>query len=343
MDILKKLIITLSPVLLTAGCYSDFNPDYYSEPVLCVNSVITAGDTVKISISHTWRYDQPSDGEDVLDAEVDIYVNGQLQSSPYVANEGDEIRIVAHSIKYGDADATVKVPNSVSIGNVDINPTRMNAGINQYDDGYFAAWVDGDMTIRIPIICGNPSPNFFRLGYDSYHPEWIEDEDPDDSEEGWHYGSMSYLDPGSLDYYSDQIFKEHMGIYESAMGGYQDLQLFFTDSMFADGTYTLTLKLEDFKFMAEAKDITESLYDCGITFRLMAISQSYYDRLNYIWQKNSSIIGDLSDLGMSDPVWGYSNVSSGAGVVAAKAVTTYNLNLKNFIKEAIEREITNKN
>ncbi len=69
---------------------------------------------------------------------------------------------------------------------------------------------------------------------------------------------------------------------------------------------------------------------------LASVSQSYYNRAIYVWQRDSGVLGDLGDLGFADPMWGYSNVSTGAGVVAARSYATCTLNLHDFLKESIE-------
>ncbi|MDE6345354.1 MAG: hypothetical protein K2L55_01625 [Muribaculaceae bacterium] len=38
----------------------------------------------------------------------------------------------------------------------------------------------------------------------------------------------------------------------------------------------------------------------------------------------------------AEPMWGYSNVSSGAGVVAAQSFATYTLSLKEFLHDALQ-------
>ena len=44
-------------------------------------------------------------------------------------------------------------------------------------------------------------------------------------------------------------------------------------------------------------------------------------RFGIIFKRTDGITGDLSDIGLAESKWGYSNVSTGAGVVAAPAVS----------------------
>jgi len=68
----------------------------------------------------------------------------------------------------------------------------------------------------------------------------------------------------------------------------------------------------------------------SITFTLASVARSFYDRALYIWQRDAGILGDLGDLGFAEPMWGYSNVSTGAGTVAARALTTCTVSLRDF-------------
>ncbi|MDE6742091.1 MAG: DUF4249 domain-containing protein [Muribaculaceae bacterium] len=342
MAILKNLLSLCLPAMMLTGCYTDFNPDDYSTPVLCINSTITAGEPIEVSVSRTWRYNEPLDSTEQKeeDARVSIYINGELQEGGYVAKEGDEIRIVAESAEYGKAESSVKVPYAVPIDKVEFVPYGVRVlewNNDEYSDQEeYSVYVGFDFEVRLRITDRYPGREWFRLGGDTYALGWPdEDQDVEDDIE-WPYRSHASLRLGELDYNSDMIFKEHIGIAESVMGGYETLGMFFTDHAFSGSDYTVCLRFDGASFEASGEEFEAALLDCGVTFRLMAISESYYNRLNYLWQKNSGIIGDLADIGLSDPIWGYSNVSTGAGVVVAKSVTTYDLDFHDFLKQAID-------
>ncbi|MDE6291120.1 MAG: DUF4249 domain-containing protein [Muribaculaceae bacterium] len=304
---------------------------------MCLNSVIIAGEPVTVSVEHTWRYNDPNGSNDhkVEDAEVAVYANGELTGTGYLAKEGDEIRIVAESEIYGRAEATVKVPHAVSIENVDFISSVSAAWCDEQEG--FTADLRFNFEARLMISDGTSDDEYFRLGYSPYSQEWIEDENQNkqDLDEDL-TGYSSYLSPGILDYNSDPIFSEHIGIVESMLGGNENLWLFFTDRMFSGRDYTMTLRFDDAWFSASGPEFDETLFDCSITFELMSISRSYYDRMNYLWQKNSGMIGELSEIGLANPVCGYSNVSTGAGVVVARPLSTYRLPLKDFLLDALE-------
>ena len=342
MAILKNFLYICLPAAVLTGCYTDFNPDEYSKPVLCLNSVVTAGSPVSVSVARTWRYNEPVAPADreVKDAVVSIYVNGKLQDSSCIAAEGDEIHLKCESKEYGNADASVTVPYAAPIEKVSFIPYSMRSWKIDHSEFGVELHVSFNFDIEISISDLRPESNYFRLIYDTYslgHPDGDSDDKDAESETPSRY---AYLSSGNLDYNSDMIFKEHIGIAENMFGGYEIRELFFTDRMFSGSSYTISFKFDQAQFYAYGPEFEEDLLDCGIRFTLMSVSRSYYDRMNYLWQKNSGIIEEAADLGLADPIWGYSNVSTGAGVVAAKSVTSYTVSLKDFLTAAIEEAET---
>ncbi len=76
-------------------------------------------------------------------------------------------------------------------------------------------------------------------------------------------------------------------------------------------------------------------FDCELILELNTISESYYNWGSYLWQYEDGLLVGLGDLGLGDPVWAYSNVSTGAGVVAARSVATYTIKLKDFLEKTM--------
>lgn len=88
---------------------------------------------------------------------------------------------------------------------------------------------------------------------------------------------------------------------------------------------------------ADATEV-ESLLECGVNLYLATVSQSSYYRAVYKWNADEGILGDLSDIGLAESKWGYSNVSTGAGVVAGQSVARHTISLKEFLRTAISGE-----
>ena len=100
MDILKTTLPLLTGLLLS-GCYENFDPGVEATPVLCVNSLITAGEPVEVSVQRTWAYMGPEGPFAVPDARVEVLVNGSEAPAGYLAREGDRIAITARSDSWG--------------------------------------------------------------------------------------------------------------------------------------------------------------------------------------------------------------------------------------------------
>lgn len=111
MAILKYILLLFAATLLT-GCYENFNPEVDTRPVLCLNSIITAGEPIEVKVSRTWLYNDTNAQRDhsVHDATVTILANGKIVGPDYLPAEGDRIGIVAESPTYGCASAEVIVP-----------------------------------------------------------------------------------------------------------------------------------------------------------------------------------------------------------------------------------------
>ena len=72
-----------------------------------MNSLITAGEPIEVSVTRTWIYTDIGAERDhsVKDAKVSIYVNGELRDASYIPQEGDRIRLVAESPGFAPAEA----------------------------------------------------------------------------------------------------------------------------------------------------------------------------------------------------------------------------------------------
>lgn len=332
MAILRYIFPTTLLLLLT-GCYETFEPKTDTEPVLCINSLITAGEPIEVQVTHTWVFNNEYEGNNhsVDDAVISIYANGTLQREDYIPKEGDDIRIVAESVKYGSAEASVTVPEAVPISALDFTPEILSIWKNEEQP--MSESLSFNMKIALKIADKHPSDDFFRLEY-----YWLSPSGDDDSGDEYNASHAPYatFSPGTFDYDAEPIFKEHISVFESVMGGEDEIMTIFSDRQFAGKDYTLNLRFKNAVYTVTAPEYDSGLYDCSMVFTLATVSRSYYDRALYVWQRDMGVIGDLGDLGFAEPIWGYSNVSSGAGVVAARSFSTYTLSLKEFIHDALQ-------
>ncbi len=321
MAILRYIIPILSVFLLT-GCYEDFNPDIDTKPVLCLNSLITVGEPIEVKVTHTWMFnDEKSErNHDVRDAVVTILVNERIVGSDYLPKEGDKIRIVAESLTYGAASSEVMVPYATPIRDVKVSPIVTNIWEN---NEHYEMLADVTFNLNIEMDVNDPAgtDNYYHFGYN-----WF----------GRHTDGSPTLSIGQLEYNSEPIFKEHIGVFETVMGNDEDTDfVFFSDRQFSGRTYTLHLNFSNNVFRVQSWEYDESLLECSVNLYLTTVSKSYYNWAVYKWNVDEGIMGDLSDIGLAESKWGYSNVSTGAGVVAAQSSSKYTIDLKEFLKTTL--------
>lgn len=326
MGVLRKIYLLLFPIML-AGCTEAFMPDVDTKPVLCLNSLITAGEPIEVSLTHTWLYTdvEGSRNNQVHDGVVSIYANGVKVGEDYLPQECDRIRIVAESPTYGTAEAEVTVPVSAPVELV--NWDAEISGRWNWDKTklYYMIGLKAQMTVHDPAGI----ENYYNFSYKGFP----ENEQTDDADK-----SQVLFNPGHLFYDCDPIFSEHISGFDEISGNSSFGFTFFTDRQFSGKQYTLNIQLSDAYFeIIDNGDLvlTDDMLDCGFILILSSVSQSYYNWCNYQWNVENGILGDLGEIGMVDPVWGYSNVSTGAGVVAAQARVSYTINLKDLLKSEI--------
>lgn len=338
MAILKKILITTLPLFL-CGCYSEFEPKIDVTPVLCVNSLIKAGEPINVTVTHTWLYTEGDayENHDVSDAIVKIYANGILKDSEYIPKEGDVIRITAESETYGFAEAKVKVPDPVIITSIQWQPTLTDISVNEMDENRKYIDIKFDLKVEFEVTEQSAEDDFYILNYftyappqEDYYPQTDSDIDTDPS---------AGISIGSVQSNADKLFTDVMqasyyhywdGSGNFIMGGKQ----------YQDNKFTLTAKYSDCRYIASFIEWDNELLDCGYAFSLQRISKSFMDLARYESYYLDFGFGDLTDIGLADPIRGYSNVSTGAGVVAAETSTDFNLIIKDFLKETLKDIIT---
>lgn len=326
MAILRYIMPILSVFLLT-GCYEDFSPDIDTRPVLCLNSLIKAGEPIEVKVTHTWMFnDEKSErNHDVKDAVVTILANERIVGPEYLSREGDKIRIVAESPTYGTATAEVIVPHATPVGKVKVSPVVTNIWKDDDVSCPYAMSADITFNLNVEMDVNDPAgtDNFYHFGYN-----WF----------GADTDGSPTLAVGQFEYDSEPIFKEHIGVFETVMGNDEDTGfVFFSDRQFSGKTYTLHLNFSDNSFHVMSQEYDESRLECGVNLYLTTVSQSYYNWAVYKWNVDEGIIGDLSDIGLAESKWGYSNVSTGAGVVAAQSSSKFTIDLKDFLKSTLRK------
>ena len=317
----------LAPLLLT-GCYQAFEPDLESTPVVCVNSRATAGEVLEVTVSRTWRWSEgtPETIDIYLpDADVRLYINGSFReqlhyteeaaadrpdfdwSDPhrimkfyrgtYVARSGDHIRITVDDPAYGHAEGEVTVPFPVEIEKVD----AMVSNLSLTGEGEEIVWARGNAALNVWFSDPAETENYYEF----------------DTGTGIDHSKPSLVCDFYTDFSFEPLFTEHVSPLESIMSetwGY----CFFTDRQIAGKKYPLHLRLENFNFSYYAAE-GPSGNAATVNLTLYSISESYWRHVISVWESNDGINGTLGDIGLADPIWEVSNVSTGAGVISARA------------------------
>ena len=330
MALLRKIIPGLLALALTS-CYEDFTPKTDTRPVLCMNSLITAGEPIEVRVTRTWVYTDiaAQRGHSVKDAKISVYANGELRDDSYIPQEGDHIRLVAESPGFDPAEAEVTVPLAVPFSSVKCEPTVSNYWIDD-SNGMANMSIRFNTLFTLTISDMPDAVNYYRFSYKNFYESF-----------GNLNSSFNYFTPGYFNYESEPIFSEHIGVFESVMGCTAWGFAFFTDRQFSGKDYTLHILFTDADYTMNLPEFDESYLDCGYILTLSTVTESFYNYANYKWQLSDGFIYDMSDVGLSDPIQGYSNVSTGAGIVAAQTHSSYTINLKDFLKNWLEENQLN--
>lgn len=331
MDLLKNIIYPII-ILLFTGCLETIEINTDDEQVLCINSLVSAGKPIEVNISHTWTYTDGlnNDKSKVDDAVITVFANDKQVNSDYIPIEGDKIRIMAESKKYGKAEVEVLVPYKSPLEPIEWK----TSSVKEYDldmENKINKRIKFNLSLLLEIKDVKETYDYYRITFQPYTkmdeiydnlPDTIISPDP-----------YIYFNDGNLRYEAEPLFYEHMGewgnLFETDPQGFP----FFTDQTFSGSNYILNLQFSDCVYYLSTNKFDSEYLDCGLIVSLHSISESYYEWEKYRFSSNESIVGDIFDWGFREPQWGFSNVSTGAGVVAAESVTTYKLNLKDFLEK----------
>ncbi|MDE6268198.1 MAG: DUF4249 domain-containing protein [Muribaculaceae bacterium] len=327
MELLKKIIYVIPTILLT-GCYEEYKLDVNPDPVLCVNSLIQPDMTADVKVSRTWLYtdEEAWQNHGVDDATVSITVNGDPVGSDYLMKEGDRVKISADSKRYGRAEGETTLPVAVRFSDVKFTPELKYLLVSAYTGSLYA-----DITLDILIEATIEDPGEERNYYQTELvtktptggiPPW---EEPDVTH------PQSWMTTGQLDYNAEPIFSEHISLIETVTGEELSNETFFTDKRFDGGKYTLRLRYKDASIHINEKNENAEKLDFKYILKLGTLSESYYNRINYDWQTENGIAVDMADWGFGDAIWGYSNVTTGAGVIAAKSESECVIELRDYL------------
>lgn len=319
MDFLKRLpLIFLS--LLISSCYETFDPKVDSTPVLCLNSLITAGEPIDLEVTRTWLYTDEAAQNDhsVNDATVTVFANGEQVEPGYSPKEGDVIRIHAYSPTYGEAEAEVTVPVPSSVSHISFEPIYYSVT----DDDNTPSGRQRTLNFSINVEMGISD-------LEDLSEHYILDQSTFCNVGSFWEGSINLRDP---------ILTEYISTMEDWLGYTHGVDVFFSDRQFSSHPHTIVFGYNGCHYSCSLPEISPDGLECGMEFTLWTISESYYKWLLYRWQSEDGMLSDFIDMTLADQMWGYSNVSTGAGVVAARSSYAASIDLAPFIMGKLQND-----
>ncbi|MDE6610235.1 MAG: DUF4249 domain-containing protein [Muribaculaceae bacterium] len=352
-SILRIIMPSLLPSLALSSCYSDFDPNIDSTPVLCINATVEAGEPLKVEVTHTWRWEESDlidkNGAEVTDATVKLYVNDnyvedltcrEVERDPnqsylvpqfrymyfsdkYIPASGDVVRLEAESKQYGGASATETIPHAVGIDRVESTLSDVHVYSNSNGG------IDCTFDLSMLIYFTDPADvrNFYQFNMGAWNSFMYDNET----------GEVCYFmyNMWDVDMTGEPLFTEHVSTLESIVAetwGYS----FFSDRQISGKTYPLHVKINDCSLTYYNPENKPDYENAGLEFELMSLSQSYYNHVLSVWEANDGIVGSLGSVGLGEAVPPYSNVSSHAGIVAGCAGSKVRLSIPLILKEYLD-------
>lgn len=326
MEILKKAYILILAAS-AAGCQEELVLDINPDPVLCVNSLVKVGERLDVSVTHSWLYsdEKAEANHSVDDAKVTVYANGQPVDDSYLPDEGDHVRIVAESPTYGMAEAEVTVPVGVPIGSLSWEAAITNVEERQAD-GH--VWYVYHINLKAIFTISDQAGtrDYYQFSYLPFPLGVESDGTPVD-----HFRVEGYM-------LTDPVFSEQFDGLDM-VAGKNKVYTLFTDRQFDGRPYTLNFEFWDITLTLRDDGITDDNLDCGLELTLSTVSPSFYAWNIYRMCIHDGTLWDMSNFGFADPVWGYSNVSTGAGVVASTTSRTATISLHDFLQDQIHGNV----
>lgn len=352
-SILRKILPSLLPAMFLSSCYSDFDPNIDSTPVLCINATVEAGEPLKVEVTRTWRWEESDlidkNGAGVTDATVRLYVNDSYvedltcreverdpdkyypdylpeylyYSDKYIPASGDVVRLEAESEQYGGASATETVPHAVAIDRVE----SVLSNVHVYNNSNGEINCTFDLSMLIYFTDPADVRNFYQFNMGAWNPYTYDEETGE--------GCFFMYNMWEVDLSVEPLFTEHVSTLESIVAdtwGYS----FFSDRQISGKTYPLHVKINDCRLEYYNPENKPEYENAGLEIELLSLSQSYYNHVLSVWEANEGIVGSLGSAGLGETVSSYSNVSSHAGIVAGCAGAKAHLSIPKILKEYLD-------
>lgn len=323
---MEFLRLVLAAVIMVAfsSCYEEFEPEVDQNPVLCVNSLIKVGEPIDLELSQTRMFTSPPmQWSDLSDVSTCFYANGNEVPQDYTPKAGDKIRIIVRHPQYSPAIAETTIPYAVPIYEVKCDVVNLREHEDMPFDLRTIRIFTFDLRIVLTFTDFINSDDYYQFVYST-----------DEESESCNVG----LSLGSFAYESEPIFHEHVSVFDELTGADDNVEFtFFSDRQFRGKSSALNLNFYDNMIAVEDPEYIDCPY---LNLVLNTVSESYYRWSIYKWCVDEGITDELADFGFAESKWGYSNVSTGAGVVGACNQSIYKLDLSTFLEPALKERLS---
>ncbi len=321
-----KWILPLFTLLLLPSCMKEIDLEHLRpDPTLVLNGVMTAGQPVTARVTRTWFYTDAHPDVSLPDADVQLYVNDQLQEKltwqtgdstnnyrgyfqgAYIPRLGDRLKMTAAAGNYPEVWAEATIPEHVPILNVTYKYVRNDK--NGYEDGKH-------YKLEITFQDDPDQENYYLIQLESRNVYKIWTDSGDTSL------FISKWEPLFVYYEDDPLFTSSLTAMDKIFGFdwlSTDYGRVFTDDLINGKTYTINLSTTSYNYYTDPAHTEEEMADaqqfyCRI--HLYSLSEPYYRYMKSMIEKeDGNMQVEFAESGLAEPMRIYSNVNGGTGIL----------------------------
>jgi hypothetical protein len=329
---------------LFGSCEWEVNlDDLKPAPRLVLNSVVRTDEPVTANVSRTWFFTEENPNVSIPDAEVSLYVNGQYKETlawmegdrekntqghyqaAYTPKAGERIMLTAAREGYATVSGEAVIPASDLTFKVEERITELfnTSG----DDTDF----NGKRMLSVTFRDNPDEKNYYIFLCKIEDPIWR-----------YYDNIIEFLGyewiPLDAEYEEEPLFMGQKNALEEILeyGGISGIYgRVFTDEQINGKEYTLRIPSQNsalylnhiygdeyvensFGYLVREIIDTEPTPIRHYRVSLYSITESYYRYMKTLIEKNdSSLQGDLAEMGLAEPIGVHSNIKNGLGILGA--------------------------
>lgn len=295
----KNYIVILLCLLCCASCYQDIDlKSYKGEPQVVINAIANSDTVVMASIGRTWFFTEKTYPSDLGDLKVALYVNGDFRE--YMTYNGDKYLSTTRP-HAGDSLEIVTQVDGQEVSAKDVMPAKTAIGKIKITYRKVIDYTDIDeYTYHVTLPNSPGERRFYFVRVDMPY---------------------TWLSGGEFDFTYDPVFQltsERINPSLSSPEVVGQYGLPFTNEGFEGEEISFSFK-ERIQYRSSTAAILglDRKLDYERLVNVYSISEAYYRYIisvlsndsDYSWQ------GHLMDVGFSEPVRIFSNVSGGTGIL----------------------------